>query len=431
MNKSGSRARNTRKRIGSKGIAAASLLLAIMMVISACGAKGNSGSNGAEKSEAVSSGVRTSGSENKLNIQVSFYPMYEFTRQVAGDLAEVEMLVPSGVEPHDWEPAPRDIAKLEDADVFIYNGAGMEGWVEQVLSAVSSDKLITIEASHGLDIIEEMEAHDHHDDGEHGHAEGEAHDHTHDHADGQGHNHAHEHAGDGDGHEHDHTHDHADGQGHNHAHEHAGDGDGHEHDHTQDHAHGQGHNHAHAEDSDGHNHSHGGLDPHVWLSPALAIKEVRNIEAGLSQAAPEHIEQFNQHADAYVAKLEALDQEFRDTLTTAKRKDFITQHAAFGYLAREYGLRQVPIAGLSPDLEPSAAKMAEIVKFARENKVKTIFFETLVSSKVAETISKEIGAKAAVLHTLEGVTEEDLNNNMDYIAIMRQNLAALQTALNE
>ncbi|MNJ29303.1 High-affinity zinc uptake system binding-protein ZnuA precursor [compost metagenome] len=390
MNKSGSRARNTRKRIGSKGIAAASLLLAIMMVISACVAKGNSGSNGAEKSEAVSSGVRTSGSENKLNIQVSFYPMYEFTRQVAGDLAEVEMLVLSGVEPHDWEPAPRDIAKLEDADVFIYNGAGMEGWVEQVLSAVSSDKLITIEASHGLDIIEEMEAHDHHDDGEHGHAEGEAHDHTHDHADGQGHNH-----------------------------EHAEDSDGHEHDH------------AHAEDSDGHNHSHGGLDPHVWLSPALAIKEVRNIEAGLSQAAPEHIEQFKQHADAYVAKLEALDQEFRDTLTTAKRKDFITQHAAFGYLAREYGLRQVPIAGLSPDLEPSAAKMAEIVKFARENKVKTIFFETLVSSKVAETISKEIGAKAAVLHTLEGVTEEDLNNNMDYIAIMRQNLAALQTALNE
>lgn len=390
MNKSGSRARNTRKRIGTKGIAAASLLLAIMMVISACGAKGNSGSNGAEKSEAVSSGVRTSGSENKLNIQVSFYPMYEFTRQVAGDLAEVEMLVPSGVEPHDWEPAPRDIAKLEDADVFIYNGAGMEGWVEQVLSAVSSDKLITIEASHGLDIIEETEAHDHHDDGEHGHAEGEAHDHTHDHADGQGHNH-----------------------------EHAEDSDGHEHDH------------AHAEDSDGHNHSHGGLDPHVWLSPALAIKEVRNIEAGLSQAAPEHIEQFKQHADAYVAKLEALDQEFRDTLTTAKRKDFITQHAAFGYLAREYGLRQVPIAGLSPDLEPSAAKMAEIVKFARENKVKTIFFETLVSSKVAETISKEIGAKAAVLHTLEGVTEEDLNNNMDYIAIMRQNLAALQTALNE
>ncbi|MFD3261517.1 metal ABC transporter solute-binding protein, Zn/Mn family [Paenibacillus lentus] len=415
MNKSGSGARNTGKRIGIKGIAAASLLLAIMMVISACGAKGNSGSNGAEKSEAVSSGVRTSGTENKLNIQVSFYPMYEFTRQVAGDLADVEMLVPSGVEPHDWEPAPRDIAKLEKADVFIYNGAGMEGWVEQVLSAVSSDKLITIEASRGLDIIEETEAHDHHDDGEHGHAEGEAHDHTHDHADGHGHEH--EHAEDNDGHEHDHTQDHAHGQGHNH--EHAEDNDGHEHDH------------AHAEDSDGHNHSHGGLDPHVWLSPALAIKEVRNIEAGLSQAAPEHIEQFKQHADAYVAKLEALDQEFRDTLTTAKRKDFITQHAAFGYLAREYGLRQVPIAGLSPDLEPSAAKMAEIVKFARENNVKTIFFETLVSSKVAETISKEIGAKAAVLHTLEGVTEEDLNNNLDYIAIMRQNLAALQTALNE
>lgn len=169
----------------------------------------------------------------------------------------------------------------------------------------------------------------------------------------------------------------------------------------------------------------------MWLSPALAIQEVRNIEKGLSEAAPEHKDTFKANADAYVAKLEALDKEFAESLKDAKRKDFITQHAAFGYLAKQYGLTQVPIAGLSPDQEPSAAQMAEIVEFAKEHNVKTIFFETLVSSKVADTIASEIGAKSAVLNPIEGLTEEDLTNQLDYLSVMRQNLEALKTALNE
>lgn len=377
-----------RNRVWNKGLAAAALLLAVIMVTAACGAKGGAGASGAEAESPDSP------SKGKLDIQVSFYPMYEFTKQVAGDAADVQMLVPGGVEPHDWEPTPRDIAKLEEADVFVYNGAGMEGWVEQVLSAVSSRKLVKIEASQGIDMIEDAEVHDHPDGDEHEPAEEEAHEHDHEHEHDQEHHHDHEQA-------HEEAHDH------NHEHEAAGH---HDHDHA---------------------HNHGGLDPHVWLSPALAIKEVRNIEAGLSQAAPEHQELFKKNADAYVAKLEALDQEFRETLASVKRKDFITQHAAFGYLAREYGLRQVPIAGLSPELEPSAAQMAEIVKFAKENDVKTIFFETLVSSKVAEAISKEIGAQTAVLNPIEGLTEEDLSSSRDYIVLMRQNLEALKLALNE
>lgn len=119
------------------------------------------------------------------------------------------------------------------------------------------------------------------------------------------------------------------------------------------------------------------MDPHVWLSPKLAIQEVRNIEEGLSKAAPEHAEVFKTNADAYVTKLETLDQEFSDGLKDLKRKDFITQHAAFGYLAKDYGLTQVPIAGLSPEQEPSAAQMAEVVEFAKEHDVKTIFLRPL------------------------------------------------------
>lgn len=100
-------------------------------------------------------------------------------------------------------------------------------------------------------------------------------------------------------------------------------------------------------------------------------------------------------------------------------------------MAKQYGLTQVPIAGLSPEQEPSASQMAEIVQFAKEHNVKTIFFETLVSSKVADTIASEIGAKSAVLNPIEGLTEEDLAKGLDYIGVMRQNLQALKAALNE
>ncbi len=371
-----------------KKIARSALLFSLMLVISACGAKGGAGGADQAAPEARDTAASAPEVREKLKVQASFYPMYEFAKQVAGGLAEVELLVPAGVEPHDWEPAPSDMKKIEEADALVYNGAGMESWIDQVLGAVNNDKLVKIEASHGIDVLESSEGHSHgQDEGEHAHEHGEEA--------------GHEHEGEAEAHSHE-NHEHAEGEAHQE--------EGHEH---------------------SHDHDHGGLDPHVWLSPVLAIREVRNIEAGLSEAAPEHKEQFKKNADAYIAKLEQLDQEFKDGLADAKRKDFITQHAAFGYLAKAYGLTQVPIAGLSPDQEPSASRMAEIVAFAKEHKVKTILFETIVSSKVAETIAQEIGAKTAVLNPIEGLTDEDKAGNLDYIGIMRSNLAALKAALQE
>ncbi|WP_145047716.1 metal ABC transporter substrate-binding protein [Paenibacillus xylanexedens] len=350
--------------------------------------------------------------ERKLNVQVSFYPMYEFTKNVAGDLADVHTLVPAGMEPHDWEPTPQDMASIEKADVLVYNGAGMESWIDQVKDSLSNDKLIQVEASKGINLLE---------GGEHDHGDAEAEDHDHDHD--------HDHASEGTAEEHDHGHDHDHAESattEDHAHDHGDEAATEDHDH--DHADEATEEHSH---SHSHSHDHGGLDPHVWLSPALAIQEVRNIEAGLTEAAPEYAEQFKQNADAYVAKLETLDTDFKAAVTDSKRKDFITQHAAFGYLAQEYGLQQVPIAGLSPEQEPSAAQMASVIDFAKEHQVKTIFFETLVSSKVSETIANEVGAKTAVLNPIEGLTEDELAAGMDYISVMRQNLEALKLALNE
>lgn len=378
----------------------AAAALSLVLVIAGCGGGGQGGGNAANSANAA---ANTAGSneavaaKQPLRIQTSFYPMYEFTKQVAGDLATVELLVPGGVEPHDWEPSPRDIRKLTESDLLIVNGAGMESWLEQVEASVSGGKPEIVEASKGIVLMEGGEEEEHRHGVEHAGEEK--------HADGDGHDAGH----DGD-HAADHDADHESEAG-----EAAHDSD-------HDHDHGHGHDHGH---------DHGGLDPHVWLSPALAVQEVRNIEAALAKADPENAASFKQNADAYVAQLERLDQDFSSALANAKRKDFITQHAAFGYLAQEYGLTQVPIAGLSPDQEPSAAQMTEIVKFAKEHQVKTIFFETLVSSKVAETIAREIGAKTAVLNPIEGLTAEDEAAGRDYLSLMRQNLEALKAALNE
>lgn len=366
------------------------LALSLVLVLAGCGTKSNSAGSSASDNAASSTTEASTddAAQKKLEIKTSFYPMYEFTRHVAGDLANVENLVPAGMEPHDWEPTAQDMAKLTEADVLVYNGADLESWVGQALDSATGSNLKAIEASQGIDIMEGSEEEGHsHSHGDEAHAD----DHDHDHGEEA---HSEE--------EHDHDHEHGE-----HAHE------------------------EHSHDESGHVHNHGGLDPHVWLSPQLAIQEVRNIEKGLSEVAPEYKEQFKANADAYVTELEALDNEFTEGLKDSKRKDFITQHAAFGYLAKQYGLTQVPIAGLSPDQEPSPAQMADIVQFAKENNVKTIFFETLVSSKVADTIAKEIGAKTDVLNPIEGLTEEELAAGNDYVRVMRSNLEALKTALNE
>lgn len=306
----------------------------------------------------------TAPAQNRLQIEASFYPMYEFASRVAGDLADVHLLIPAGVEPHDWEPTPKDIAYIQQADMLVYNGAGMEGWVEQVLAGVDRHNLSVVEASKGLELMERSEDDEEQEAGHEPHNESEGHEEAH----------------------------------------------SHEHDHE---------------------HVHGELDPHVWLSPELAIQEVRRIEKALSEKAPLYQEAFAKNADAYVAELKQLDADFRHALGNAKRKDFITQHAAFGFLAKSYGLTQIPIAGLSPEQEPSAAAMSEVIDFAKEHQVQTIFFETLVSSQVADTIASELGAATAVLNPLEGLSEEDQANHLDYIAVMRLNLQALKKALNE
>ncbi len=184
--------------------------------------------------------------------------------------------------------------------------------------------------------------------------------------------------------------------------------------------------HEHEEHEGEHPHEH---DPHVWVDPVLAMQEVATIRDALSEKYPDKKEVFEKNAAAYLQELHTLDQEFQTAFKDAKNKTFVTQHAAFAYLAQQYGLTQQSIAGISPDEEPSPSRLAELKHFVDEHDVKVIYFEENASSKVAETLAEETGVTLAVLNPLESLTKKQLDAGESYLTVMRENLAALKTSI--
>ncbi|HGF8023122.1 TPA: zinc ABC transporter substrate-binding protein [Enterococcus faecium] len=280
-----------------------------------------------------------------LTIVTTFYPIYDFTKEIVGDEGNVKLLIPAGTEPHDFEPSAKERAEISDADVFVYNSSDMEFFVDSLKDSVDSKQTLMIEAAKGIDRLESQEA-DEHEESE---------------------------------------------EGHDHAHE---------------------------------------YDPHVWLDPVLAIKEVRTIAGELGEKYPDKKEIFTKNADAYIKKLEALNQKYSEELKNATNRTFVTQHAAFAYLANQYNLEQVAISGVSPDQEPTPSRLAELKEFVKKNNIKVIYFEENASSKVAETLSNETGVKLEVLNPLESLTNEQIKAGENYISVMEKNLEALKESIN-
>lgn len=266
-----------------------------------------------------------------LQVTASFYPLYDFARNVGGSYVTVTNITPAGAEPHDYEPSAQELARAQQSDVFIYDGGTLEPWASKFLTdyphvavKASTDvplKTATIEGKSGV------------------------------------------------------------------------------------------------------------KDPHFWLDPVLAQQIVRNIAAGFSKADPAHAGAYDRNASAYIAKLQDLDQQFSAGLSSCQQHTIITSHEAFGYVAARYNFTALAIAGLSPDNEPSAGKLAELTNLARAQNIHYIFFESLVSPRLADTIAQEVGAKTLVFDPLEGLTNEAQKQGQNYISVQRQNLAALRTAL--
>jgi zinc transport system substrate-binding protein len=170
-------------------------------------------------------------------------------------------------------------------------------------------------------------------------------------------------------------------------------------------------------------------DPHVWLDPVLYRQIVVETEQALEHADPGDASFFRSNAVGFETQVSSLDTDFRHGLAGCSRNVIVTSHAAFGYLARRYGLEQVAISGLDPEAEPSANWLAALGEQVRTKGVTTIFTETLVSPKVAQALADETGTTTAVLDPLESLTTQEAAAGADYGSVMRQNLATLRVAL--
>jgi zinc transport system substrate-binding protein len=164
----------------------------------------------------------------------------------------------------------------------------------------------------------------------------------------------------------------------------------------------------------------GGDDPHVWLDPARFAEVVGRIGTELGS---------EPRARALAERLRALDANFRRGLADCDRRELVTTHDAFGYLADRYGLEVIPITGVAPETEPSPRDLEEIASLVEERGVTTVYTEPLLSPEIGETVAREVGATTAVLNPVEGLTQEELDRGEDYFSVMESNLDALRAGL--
>ncbi len=194
---------------------------------------------------------------------------------------------------------------------------------------------------------------------------------------------------------------------------------------TEDHSDEHAEEHAEEHEDDGHDHE--GRDPHLWLDPVRYAEVATGVGDAMAEADPDHAEAYHRNADRLVADLEGLDEEFTQGLADIRGNTFITNHAAFGYLAERYGLHEEAITGLDPESEPSGERMRELHEVAEDENVTTVFFETLASDETARTLADDLGLRTAVLDPVEGITDD--SPGADYFEVMRANLEALREAL--
>jgi zinc transport system substrate-binding protein len=263
---------------------------------------------------------------DKLNITVSIYPLKEFAEKIGGDKVEVTCLVPENMEPHDYEPKTKDFEDLTKSKAFIYNGLGMESWVDKVNEVIKGKDVVILDSSTGVEARKEGNA----------------------------------------------------------------------------------------------------VDPHIWLSLKNAEIQSENIKNTLVKIDEKNKDYYEENYNKFNEELESLYNEYKPKFDTLSKKNFITGHAAFGYLCRDFGLTQKSVENLFAEGEPTPKQLEDLVNFCKGNNIKTVFSESLASPKVSETLAKEVGAKVVPIMTLE--SKED---DKSYIEAIRYNLDEIYKCLSE
>jgi zinc transport system substrate-binding protein len=307
------------------------------------------------------SGPGFSSAGEQVQVVAAFYPLQYVAERVVGDHAEVTNLTRPGVEPHDLELTPRDVATVDQAALVVYL-KGFQPAVDQAIEQAGGNRIevsdlagtdLPAQASHEEPSHEEP-SHEEPGHEEPGHEE-------------PGHEEpGHEESGD-------------DGQA---------------------------------------------VDPHFWLDPLRLADVADGVAERMSDLDRPHADTYERNAAKLRSDLDALDQEFESGLADCRNRELVTSHTAFGYLAKRYRFHQVGVTGLSPEEEPSPAKMSEVARFVRTHDVGTIYYETLASPTLTQTLARETGAKVAVLDPVEGLTDKSAGT--DYLAVMRANLRTLQ-----
>lgn len=302
----------------------------------------------------------------KLSVFVSIVPQKYFVQQIGKNMVDVKIMVKPGASPATYEPKPRQMAELSKATLYFSIGVPFENaWLKKI-SAANPDMKV-IHTDHGIEKIAMAEHHhgeDEHHDGKH---EGEHHDGEHN--DEKSH---HDAAHEGEHHE----------EGH---HDKKGHADADLHDHT-------------------------GLDPHIWTAPALVKIQAQTILKALQLAAPQYKNEFEANYNAFIAQIDALDQELKQMLAGKSGMQFMVFHPSWGYFAQEYGLKQVPIE--IEGKNPKPAQLKELIKHAKEDGIRVIFVQPQFSTKNAKTVASEIGGQVAYADPLA----EDWMNNLRMIA---------------
>lgn len=399
------------------------LVLALGVSLSACG--GNANTNSAEvKNESQTEESSATNEEKNTEVEsssekaaeekvvyASFYPIYNLAKQIAGDKMEVRSFTNLKSESHGWEPSAKDIAELSSSNLMFINGAGMEEWEDSVEDSTDVELVNT---SEGVELIKADHSHSHehdhgHEDHDHAHEEGdEDHDHAHEEGD-EDRDHSHE-----EGHE-DHDHSHEEGhEDHDHAHE--------EGDEDHDHAHEEGHHHDHE-------HNHGEFDPHTWLSPKNGIIQAKAIAEKLSEVDPGNKDYYMANYQKIEDELNAIIDEYAKKFEESENKNFLVNHKAFSYIARDFNLNQIALTSLTSTDDTDAKTLKEAAEKAKELNINTIFYEKGGSDKSAKTLASEIDAETKALNTLELATDEDLDNDTTYQELIKYNLEEIYKSL--
>lgn len=348
---------------------AGSLILGMMLT--GCGMSG-------QQTEQNGGGKEQNKVENeKISVVATIFPQYDFVRQIAGENVELKMLLKPGEETHSYEPTPQDIIAIQNSDLFIYVGGENDAWVEDILESMPDNGRKTLKLVDCVDTVEEE------------HVEGMKEERGHDH--------------DEDDAEH----------------------EEHEVEHEEDEA-------DHEEHGQEETHSVHEIDEHVWTSPLNAVKIVEQIKEELCEIDSENASDYEENAEAYVAQLKELDQEFQDVVDHSKRKLMIFgDRFPFRYFAEAYGLDYyAAFSGCASDTEPSAATMAFLINKVQDENIKTVLKMELSNENIAKAIAEATNADVKEFYSCHNLTAKQFADGETYLSLMEKNVETLREVLN-